>query len=281
VRSDRSSTHTAAYLGQELRTMTNALSARAPKYHRVADVLRREIRDGDLAPGQRLPAETTLVERFRMSLPTIRQALGVLRAEGLIESRHGIGTFVKEQRRLQRRSRGRYGSARGLKTLLSHNFRHDIVFAGRGPAPTHIAEVMGVDPGAEVVIRRRHLYDNDTNQPEEIGASYLPVEVAGGTYLEEPTVVPKALFLCVEDLTGRRYTRARDQWIARMPTAEETTILELPSGAPVMHVVHTARDEDGDILEVSESIWPADRVMLIDDYSIEQEPEEPSAASEV
>jgi GntR family transcriptional regulator len=216
-----------------------------------------------------------------MSLPTIRQALGVLRAEGLIESRHGIGTFVKEQRRLQRRSRGRYGSARGLKTLLSHNFRHDIVFAGRGPAPTHIAEVMGVDPGAEVVIRRRHLYDNDTNQPEEIGASYLPVEVAGGTYLEEPTVVPKALFLCVEDLTGRRYTRARDQWIARMPTAEETTILELPSGAPVMHVVHTARDEDGDILEVSESIWPADRVMLIDDYSIEQEPEEPSAASEV
>jgi hypothetical protein len=30
--------------------MTNCLSARAPKYHRVADVLRREIRDGDLAP---------------------------------------------------------------------------------------------------------------------------------------------------------------------------------------------------------------------------------------
>ncbi len=140
---------------------------------------------------------------------------------------------------------------------------------------------MGVDPGAEVVIRRRHLYNKDTNQPEEIGASYLPVEVAGGTFLEEPTVVPKALFLCVEDLTGRRYTRARDQWIARMPTAEETSILELPSGAPVMHVVHTARDEDGDILEVSESIWPADRVMLIDDYPIEPEPEQPIVPSEV
>jgi DNA-binding GntR family transcriptional regulator len=261
--------------------MTNGLSARAPKYHRVADVLRREIRNGDLAPGQRLPAETTLVERFRMSLPTIRQALGVLRAEGLIESRHGIGTFVKEQRRLQRRSRGRYVTARGLKSLLSHNFRHDIVFAGRGPAPAHIAEVMGLDPGAEVVIRRRHLYDKDTNRPEEIGASYLPAEVAGGTFLEQPTVVPQALFLCVEDLTGRRYTRARDQWIARMPTAEEASILELPSGAPVMHVVHTARDEDGDILEVSESIWPADRVILIDDYPIEQQPEEPVVASEV
>jgi DNA-binding GntR family transcriptional regulator len=108
----------------------------------------------------------------------------VLRAEGLIESRHGIGTFVKEQRRLQRRSRGRYGTARGLKSLLSHNFRHDIVFVGRGPAPAHIAEVMGLDPGAEVVIRRRHLYDKDTNRPEETGASYLPVEIAGGTFLK-------------------------------------------------------------------------------------------------
>jgi DNA-binding GntR family transcriptional regulator len=204
-----------------------------------------------------------------------------LRAEGLIESRHGIGTFVNEQRRLQRLSRGRYGAARGLKSLLSHNFRHDIVFVGRGPAPAHIAEVMGLDPGTDVVIRRRHLYGKDTNRPEEIGASYLPVEVAGGTFLEEPTVVPKALFLCVEDLTGRRYTRARDQWIARMPTTDEASILELPSGAPVMHVGHTARDEDGDVLEVSESIWPADRVILIDDYPIEQEFEEPLVASEV
>jgi DNA-binding GntR family transcriptional regulator len=105
--------------------------------------------------------------------------------------------------------------------------------------------------------------------------------LASRTFLEEPTVVPKALFLCVEDITGRRYTRARDQWIARMPTADESNALDLATGAPVMHVIHTATDEDGDILEVSESIWPADRIILIDDYPIEQVPEQPIAASEV
>lgn len=261
--------------------MANDIGSRAPKYHRIADALRREIRNGDLPPGERLPAETALVERFRVSLPTIRQALSVLRAEGLIESRHGIGTFVKEQRRLQRRSRGRYGRARGDQKLLTHHLRHDIVFAGRDEVPAHIAEIMGLPPGTEVVIRRRNLYDKETNQPEEIGASYLPVSVAGGSYLEEPTVVPKALFLCVEDLTGRHYTRARDQWTARMPTADEAAVLELPTGAAVLHVIHTARDENGDVLEVSESIWPADRVVVIDDYDIEQEPEEPSAPGEV
>lgn len=251
--------------------MAPSVSSRAPKYHRIADALRREIRNGDLAPGERLPAETALVERFRVSLPTLRQALSVLRAEGLIESIHGVGTFVKEQRRLQRRSRGRYGRARGDQKLLTHHLRHEIVFAGRAEVPAHIAEIMDVPPGAEVVIRRRHLYDKETNKPEEVGASYLPVSVAGDSYLEEPTVVPKALFLCVEDLTGRHYTSARDQWAARMPTADEAAVLELPTGAAVLHVIHIARDENGDILEVSESVWPADRVTVIDDYDIEQE----------
>lgn len=259
----------------------NGLSARVPKYHRVADALRTEIRTGELHPGQRLPAETALVERFRVSLPTIRQALSVLRAEGLIESRHGIGTFVKEQRRLQRRSRGRYGSAREHQQLLTHHLRHEIVFAGRGPAPAHIAQIMGIEPGSDVVIRRRNLFNKDTGAPEETGASYFPISLVGGSFLEEPTVVPKALFLCVEELTGRRYTRARDQWIARMPTAEESVILELPTGAPVMHVVHTTRDEHGDILEISESVWPADRVIVIDDYDIEQEPTKPEVPSEI
>jgi DNA-binding GntR family transcriptional regulator len=257
------------------------LGSRAPKYHRAADELRRQIRDGALAAGERIPAETALAERHRVSVPTIRQALAVLRAEGLIESRQGIGTFVKENRRLQRRSRDRYRRARADHQLLTAHLRHEIVFAGRAPAPAHIAEQLGVDPGEDVVIRQRRLYDRDTGQPEEVGASYLPVEIAAGSYLEEPTVVPKALFLCVEDLSGKRYADAHDQWIARMPNAEEAAALELPAGAAVLHVIHTARADDGSVLEVAESVWPADRVMVIDDYPIEATAEEPAAPSEV
>jgi DNA-binding GntR family transcriptional regulator len=140
---------------------------------------------------------------------------------------------------------------------------------------------MGVDPGSEVVLRQRHLYDRETDHPEELGASYLPIEIAAGTYLEEPTVVPKALFLCVEDLSGKRYGHAHDQWVARMPSAEEAAALELASGAAVLHVIHTARADDGTILEIAESVWPADRIMVIDDYPIEAHAEEPAAPSEV
>src|SRR5215217_1972279 len=106
-----------------------------------------------------MPAETALLERFRVSLPTIRQALGVLRAEGLVESRQGIGTFVKESRRLQRRSRHRYGRARSDKQLLTSHLRHEIVFAGTAPVPAYIAECMQIEPESPVVIRRRLLRD--------------------------------------------------------------------------------------------------------------------------
>jgi GntR family transcriptional regulator len=228
----------------------------------------------------RIPSETELADRFRVSLPTIRQALAVLRAEGLIESRHGIGTFVKENRRLQRRSRHRYGRARSDKQLLTSHLRHEIVSAGREPTPPHIADLM-TEPPTEIVARRRVLHDPETGQVEEVGASYVPVEIAGGTFLEEPTVVPKALFLCVEDLSGKTYAYARDRWEVRMPTAPEADALGLVPGAAVVHVVHTAEAADGVILEISESVWPGERVVILDEYPITADADEPPAPSEV
>lgn len=252
---------------------TASAGAGTPKYLRVAAALRARIRGGELKPGARLPAETALATEWRVSLPVIRQALSILRSEGLIESRQGVGTFVREARRLQRKSRRRYGRARADKKLLTRDLRHEILFAGRAPAPGHVAERLGISPGDEVVVRRRRLHSLTDDRPEELGASWLSVEVAGGTYLEKPTVVPKALFLCVEELSGLRYAHATDYWVARQPSMDEVELLELPAATPVLHVIHTARADDGTVLEVSESVWPADRIAVIDEYPIDDEPD--------
>jgi GntR family transcriptional regulator len=251
--------------------MTSSLGARAPKYHRIADALRRDISDGTFAPGQTLPAETALAERFEVSVPTMRHALAQLRAEGIIESQHGIGTFVKIIKRLERNSRRRYPRARVDRQLLTSHLRHQIVEAGRAPAPDHVARAMGISPGSEVVLRRRHLFNKETGKPEELGASYLPVSIAGGTFLEQRDVTPQALFLCMEELSGKRYTTARDEWTARLPTGDEAAFLDLATGAAVMHVMHVARADDGSVLEVSESTWPADRIVISDEYEIAAE----------
>jgi GntR family transcriptional regulator len=261
--------------------VTTSAGGFAPKYLRVADEIRREIHSGVYRPGDRMPAETALVERFRLSLPTIREALRVLRAEGLIESRHGIGTFVKVDSRLQRRSRHRYGRARKDQQLLTSHLRHEIVFAGRQPAPDYIAEVMNIAPGTEVVVRRRILRDKQTDRVEELGASYLPTAIAAGTFLEQRDVVPKALFLCVEELSGQRYAYARDRWTSRSATPDEALLLDLQPGSQLLHVLHAAEAEDGSVLEVSESIWPADRIAIIDEYPISQDAEDLTAPSQI
>jgi DNA-binding GntR family transcriptional regulator len=260
--------------------MTETVNRRLPKYHQVADAIRRQIRASELAPGDRLPAETVIAAAHATSVPTIRQAMSVLRAEGLIESRQGIGTFVRQDTRLQRRSGNRYGEARGRDGLLTNTFRHDITAAGIEPAPPAVAGLIGIEPGESIVVRRRDLYD-DSDKLQEIGASYLPAEFAAGTFLAEPTVVPKALFRCVEDITGRRYAHATDQWIARPASVEEAERFDLTLGAYVLHVNHTARDEDGAVLEVSESIWPADRVSLIEDYDIPAEADQTATGSDI
>ena|SRR5918999_6323042 len=107
---------------------------------------------------------------------------------------------------------------------------------------------------------------------DEVGASYIPTEFAAGTFLESTDVVPKALFLCVEDLSGKRYAHAQGRWVSRLPTAAETELFGLTPGASVLHVTHTARADDGTVLEVSESVWPAERV-FIDEYDVRREAE--------
>lgn len=260
--------------------MSQQSQARIPKYHRVADALRALIQAGELRAGDRLPAETAIATEYATSVPTVRQAMAVLRSEGLIESRQGVGTFVRDSTRFQRRSRNRYGAARGRTGLLNDTFRHNIVFAGVDAVPPHIADALGIETGQPVVIRRRYLYDQgDTLQ--EIGASYLPESFAAGTYLAEPAVVPKALFRCVEEITGKTYHHARDKWDARPATADEAESFGLPLGAYVMHVIHTASADDGTVLEVSESIWPADRITLIDEYDIPSQAQAPNAKSDI
>jgi DNA-binding GntR family transcriptional regulator len=65
-------------------------------YRQLAGVLRDRIRSGQLPAGSRMPSEKDLQDEFGLARETIRRALAVLRAEGLVDVRHGHGTYVVE-----------------------------------------------------------------------------------------------------------------------------------------------------------------------------------------
>jgi GntR family transcriptional regulator len=65
-----------------------------PKYVRVADAIRDQIRAGKLKPGDQLPSLAKLCEEYRVSYSSIRSAMLTLKAERLIDGVPGVGVYV-------------------------------------------------------------------------------------------------------------------------------------------------------------------------------------------
>jgi DNA-binding GntR family transcriptional regulator len=64
------------------------------KYERIAGGLRARIRNGEYAPGSRLPSKNELKAIYGVSDGPVNEAVRVLRGEGLVETRQGSGIFV-------------------------------------------------------------------------------------------------------------------------------------------------------------------------------------------
>lgn len=64
-------------------------------FRQLADLLRDRILSGDLPPGAPLPSELRLSQEYGLSRTTVRQAIGILRAEGLVLVQPPRGTFVR------------------------------------------------------------------------------------------------------------------------------------------------------------------------------------------
>jgi len=74
------------------------MPAQPPAYRRIADEITAQIASGALAPGEPLPSEAELRERYGVSNTVIRNALLVLKTQGLVEGRQGSGVYVVDRK---------------------------------------------------------------------------------------------------------------------------------------------------------------------------------------
>jgi GntR family transcriptional regulator len=65
-----------------------------PLYHQLRELLTEKIESGEWTPGHQLPGENQLTAEFGVSRFTVRQALGLLERQGLVERKRGKGSFV-------------------------------------------------------------------------------------------------------------------------------------------------------------------------------------------
>ncbi|MFJ2176431.1 GntR family transcriptional regulator [Streptomyces sp. NPDC087851] len=238
-----------------------------PKYEQIAGDIRGRIVRGELAAGAALPSERELIERWSVARATIVRALDVLRHEGLIETRHGLGSYVRERIPLARTAGERYKTAIDTGHIYTAGEYAEIISAELASAPEDVATALGVEPGASVARRQRVTFEGET--PSATSTSWFTAEVAEAAprlLLRER--VREGTTRYVEQQTGRRPQVGRDWWTSRLATDEELELLKLTGPAAVSEARHVAYDADGRVLAYEVGISPAGRWSRTEEYAM-------------
>lgn len=239
-----------------------------PVFRQIADWLRAEITSGRLGPGAQLPSESELVGMFHTTRTTARQALGVLKSEGLIVSEHGRGAFVRRPPTVRRLAHDRFarrhrkqGKAAFTADAEAGGFHAEVevLRVGRDKATPPIARRLDLRSGAGVLVRHRRYFAD--GQPVEVATSYVPWALAAGTAMVREDTGPGGIYARLEE-SGHRLARFTEEVTARMPSPEEIRALHLDTGVPVIAIVRTAIDDADTAVEVCETVMAADRFVL-------------------
>ncbi|MEV7287697.1 GntR family transcriptional regulator [Streptomyces sp. NPDC093252] len=238
-----------------------------PKYDQIAADVRGRIVRGEIKPGDALPSERELTERWQVARATVVRALEVLRNEGLIETRQGTGSSVRQRTPLARTAGERYRTAVATGHIYTAGEHADILGADMVPAPDDAATALGVNPGDQVARRERVTFEGE--QPTSMSYSWFTSAVAeAAPRLLQRERVREGTTRYVEMQTGRRPHTGRDWWTSRLATDRERELLKLQAPAAVAEVRHVSYDADGQPLAYEVAITPAGRWARTEEYAM-------------
>lgn len=240
-----------------------------PTYRRIADELRSLILSGKLRSGEKLKSENELKDQYSTTRVTVRKALALLKADGLLISEQGRGVFVRPRPNVQMLTTG--ANFRQRRNTGVSNFNAEAAAQGLRPeqkilsvetvpASTEIASRLEIAEDAEVIVRRRAFFVNE--DPMQLVDGYYPAELFGGTEIAETRRIRGGVSRVIEDPEGpirQRITQFVEDLEIRMPTPAESDALKIPPGVPLARVLRTAHTTAGQIVEVLDSRVPCDR----------------------
>lgn len=220
--------------------------------------MRGELRDGDPIPSVRV-----MTGEWGISHATAARVFSALQAEGLIESRPGIGSVVTTSGVIHS-SRDRAVSVRRTGHMSGPGESSRIVSAELIRADERLARALRLRVGDPVIAR--HRITSKEGKPIQRSISYLPggyAEQAPG--LLEAERLPGGTMGYLEGLQ-KFVTHGTDQYAVMQhgATAEEAADLQLAAGSPVQAGRNWWRGADGEVIEYGESTTVPDRWQAFD-----------------
>jgi GntR family transcriptional regulator len=254
-------------------------------YLRIADDLRARIDAGELAHGEKLPPEPQLQEEYRNrpefgrarpSLNTVRDAVEILVLEGLIEKRHGRGTFVAEK--ITRMSTTLSGNQEGGETAA---YASEVASQARDRQETRpeispqwglAAPELQLPTRAPVIRRYQERYIN--NLPYSMQTSFYPQSFVncGATRLAEDEDIKEGAIRYIRETIGVEQVHWCDRVRVRVASKDEIEFFGLPRnrGAQLIEVRRTGFDREDTPIRLTVTLYAADRNELV--YESERSP---------
>ncbi|MET7852941.1 GntR family transcriptional regulator [Streptomyces avermitilis] len=240
-----------------------------PKYQRIADDLREAIAAGQYRPGDRLPGESALAEQYDVATLTARQALKILRVEGLVETKRGAGARVVSfrpirRRGIQRLARDHWGAGKSIWSADEERPVSIDVRVETAPVPAHIAHMLGLEEDDTVCVRSRRFVLDERSVM--LASSYLPLELVSGTAITRIDTGEGGIYARLAEI-GHAPVHFREEIRCRFPSSDEAQRLEMPIERPVIKLFRTAYDADGDVVEVNEMTMDSTSYVLEYDFN--------------
>lgn len=226
-------------------------------WRQIAETLENDIKEQIFNPGQRLPTEAELAERFAVNRHTVRRGIAHLEQEGIVRVEQGRGTFVQERvvdYKLGKRTRFTENIEKQSRIPSGELVRGLVLAADAG-----VAKSLRIRKGAPVVLIES--IGKVDGRPISIGAHHFPARRFPEMiefYKREQSVTKALHHYGIED-----YTRKETRITARLPTANECRMLELPRSQPVLVTESINVDVEGRVIEYGWARMAADRAQLV------------------
>ncbi|TNE57519.1 MAG: GntR family transcriptional regulator [Alphaproteobacteria bacterium] len=229
-----------------------------PRYQQVAAALMADIESGRCPVGSLLKTEYELCDEFKVSRYTVREALRLLFEAGLVSRRRGAGTVV-----IATKQPPTFNHALDtIDDLVEYANETHIEFSQvtKGSMPTQLAKKFKLPSGKSWICAVGLRYKDLDPRPMCVTNSFVDVRLEGiQKFFDNP---PRTIAETIEEEFGVLISRIEQFIEAVALTPEQAKALKAEAGGPGLRIVRQFLDDEGQTVQLTESIYPASRVSV-------------------
>jgi len=220
-----------------------------PRYYQLKEILRERIRAGEWKPGDLIPSERELGEKYGISRMTARQAITDLVNEGLFYREQGKGTFVS-QRKITQQLIHLTGFTEDIRAR-GQRPGTKVISATMQPADEETAEKLRISLGTPIFcLQRLRLADDEPLAIELSQISFKDCEK-----LLEEDLEQNSLYRVLETKYGIMLMEADQELEAGLASTEDAQTLKIAPGSSVLFTRRVTYTERNQPVEYAKAVY--------------------------